>query len=83
MDPARLKQEFGDRLVFWGASLDCQQTLPFGTPGEVGREAEEHIRVFAPGGGYVFAPVHNIQANVPAENILSMFDTALASAPYG
>lgn len=80
MDPAWLKQEFGDRLVFWGASLDCQHTLPFGTPEEVAREVEEHIRAFAPGGGYVFAPVHNIQANVPPENILAMFDTALAVA---
>jgi len=76
MDPIRLKEAFGDRLVFWGASLDCQQTLPFGTPEEVAREVDDHIRVFAPGGGYVFAPVHNIQAGVPPENVISMFDTA-------
>ncbi len=80
MDPVRLKEEFGDRLVFWGASLDCQQTLPFGTPEEVAREVEEHIHVFAPGGGYVFAPVHNIQAGVPPENVISMFDTAQSLA---
>ena len=82
MDPVVLKQEFGDSLVFWGASLDCQQTLPFGTPEEVAREVEQHIQVFAPGGGYVFAPVHNIQAGVSPQNVISMFDTALSHAAY-
>ena len=72
-----LKDQFGDELVFWGASLDCQQTLPFGTPEEVAAEVREHVRTFAPGGGYVFAPVHNIQANVPAENVIAMFDAVL------
>lgn len=76
MDPGRLKAEFGDQLVFWGASLDCQQTLPFATAGDVAREVEEHVRVFAPGGGYVFAPVHNVQAGVPPENLIAMFDAA-------
>ena len=79
MDPARLKHEFGERLVFWGGSLDCQKTLPFGTPDEVAREVELHIRHFSPGGGYVFAPVHNVQAGVPPENLLAMFDAALAA----
>ena len=76
MDAGRLKAAFGEQLVFWGASLDCQQTLPFGTPDEVAREVAEHVRTFAPGGGYVFAPVHNIQAGVPPENIVAMFDSA-------
>lgn len=82
MDPARLKSEFGDELVFWGASLDCQGTLPFGTPEAVAREVEMHVRTFAPGGGYVFAPVHNIQAGVPPENIVAMFEAARAVAAY-
>jgi uroporphyrinogen decarboxylase len=76
MDAQRLKNEFGDRLVFWGGSLNCQETLPFGTAEEVAREVTEHVSVFAPGGGYVFAPVHNIQAKVPPENVLAMFETA-------
>ena len=76
MDARRLKDEFGDRLVFWGGSLDCQKTLPFGTPEEVAHEVEEHVRVFSPGGGYVFTSVHNIQAKVPPENVIAMFDTA-------
>ncbi len=77
MDAQTLKSDFGDQLVFWGGSLDCQKTLPFGTPEEVRREVNEHVRVFSPGGGYVFASVHNIQANVPAENVIAMFDAVL------
>jgi uroporphyrinogen decarboxylase len=83
MDPVRLKLEFGDRLTFWGASLDCQQTLPFGSPEQVAREVAAHVRVLKTGGGYVFAPVHNIQAGVPPENVVAMFDTALAEGSYG
>jgi uroporphyrinogen decarboxylase len=78
MDARRLKDEFGDRLSFWGGSLDCQKTLPYGTREEVVREVEQHLRVFAPGGGYVFTSVHNIQAAVPPENVIAMFDTARA-----
>jgi uroporphyrinogen decarboxylase len=78
MEPARLKAEFGDRLVFWGASLDCQRTLPFATAREVADEARAHLRIFAPGGGYVFAPVHNIQHAVPPENLIAMFEAARA-----
>lgn len=77
MDPVRLKQEFGGRLVFWGGSCDPQGTLTHGTPDEVAREATEHLRVFTPGSGYVYAPVHNIQANVPPANIVALLDTAL------
>jgi uroporphyrinogen decarboxylase len=78
MDAETLKDQFGDQLVFWGGSLDCQKTLPFGTPEEVTREVSDHVRVFSPSGGYVFAPVHNIQANVPAENVIAMFDAVAA-----
>ncbi len=82
MDARGLKAEFGNQLVFWGGSLDCQQTLPFGTPEEVKREVAEHVCTFARNGGYVFAPVHNIQANVPAENVIAMFDAALAGCDH-
>ncbi len=82
MDPLLLKAEFGDQLTFWGASLDCQQTLPFGTPEDVAREVEQHLEAFRPGGGYVFAPVHNVQAAVPPENLVAMFDTARAFGRY-
>lgn len=82
MDPVRLKAEFGDQLTFWGGSLDCQQTLPFGTSEQVADEVSQHVRAFKPGGGYVFAPVHNIQAGVPPENVVTMFNTALAEGRY-
>ncbi len=76
MEPARLKQEFGDRLVLWGGCCDCQQTLPFATPEEVARAVEANLRILAPGGGYVCAAVHNIQAGVPIENVLALYETA-------
>jgi len=82
MDPVKLKQEFGDRIVFWGGACDSQSTLAFGTPDEVAREVEENIRIFAPGGGYVLGAVHNIQAGVPPENVIAMFDTALSAGRY-
>jgi len=77
MDPVELKRQFGDRLTFWGGSLDCQKTLPYGTVDEVVAEVRKHVEVFAPGGGYVFTSVHNVQANVPPENVIAMYDTAL------
>jgi uroporphyrinogen decarboxylase len=82
MDPVRLKTTFGDRITFWGAACDCQHTLAFGTPDEVAREVEESLRILAPGGGYVLAGVHNIQAGVPVDNVIAMFDTALACGRY-
>jgi uroporphyrinogen decarboxylase len=62
MEPVKLEEEFGGRIAFWGGACDCQGTLAFGTPEEVAREVEQSIQVFAPGGGYVLAAVHNIQA---------------------
>jgi uroporphyrinogen decarboxylase len=82
MDPRRLKEEFGDRLVFWGGACDCQGTLAFGTPQQVAAEVAASLRVFAPGGGYVLAAVHNIQAGVPPENVLALFDAALSAGVY-
>jgi uroporphyrinogen decarboxylase len=80
MDGVRLKSEFGGQLVFWGGSCDPQTTLRSGSPGEVAAETEAQLRIFASGGGYVFAPIHNIQADVPAANIQAMIETALAFA---
>lgn len=73
MVPRTLKREFGDRLVFWGGGVDTQTTLPFGTADEVYREVRERIDIFNDGGGFVFAAIHNIQANVPVGNLLAMF----------
>jgi hypothetical protein len=77
MDPARLKKEFGDKIVFWGGGCDTQSVLERATPEEVREHVRERLAVFAPGGGYVFNQVHNIQRNVPAENVIAMLDAAL------
>ncbi len=73
-DRARLKREFGSDITFWGG-FDQQHTLPFGTPDEVRTEARRLLDAFMPGGGFVFAAGHNIQADVPPENVLALFDT--------
>lgn len=73
MDPRWLKREFGRQIVFWGGGVDTQKTLPFGTPEEVYREARERIDIFAEGGGFVFNSIHNVQSNVPTENMLALF----------
>lgn len=74
MDPRRLKKEFGSELTFWGGGVDTQWTLPYGTPLEVRDEVIRRIDELAPGGGFVFNTVHNIQADVPPENLAAMFD---------
>lgn len=74
MDTKRLKKEFGSDLVFWGGGVDTQKVLPCGTPQEVKDEVKRRIDDLAPGGGFVFAAVHNIQADVPPENILAMLE---------
>ena len=76
MDPAALKERFGRKLVFWGGGIDAQHVLPFASPGTVRQEAARNIGIFKPGGGYVFANVHNIQAGVPPDNIVALYDTA-------
>jgi uroporphyrinogen decarboxylase len=75
MDTLELKREFGGELAFWGGGVDTQRVLPFGTPGDVREEVRRRIEDLAPGGGFVFAAVHNIQANVPAENVVAMWET--------
>ena len=73
MDPRELKKEFGKDIVFWGGGVDTQKTLPYGTPEEVYREVREMVDILGPGGGFVFNTVHNIQGNVPVENVEAMF----------
>lgn len=81
MDLIGLKRDFGDQLSFHGA-IDTQQLLPFGTAEEVQAETRRCLQALAPGGGYILAPVHNVQADVPAENLLAMFQAAQASGRY-
>jgi uroporphyrinogen decarboxylase len=76
MDTAVLKAEFGDRICFWGA-IDTGRVLPTGSVKDVQAEVQRRIRDLASGGGYVLAAVHNIQEDVPPENILAMVDAAI------
>ncbi|MBE0534612.1 MAG: hypothetical protein IH624_03005 [Phycisphaerae bacterium] len=76
MHAGELKRQFGERIVFWGGGIDAQHVLPFATPAEVRDEVQRNVEIFKPGGGYVFNNVHNIQAGVPAENIVALFDAA-------
>ena len=76
MDPQELKNKFGEKIVFWGGGCDSQKTLPFGTPQEVENDVRHNVEILKAGGGYVFNNIHNIQAGVPAENIVAMFDAA-------
>ncbi len=74
MDPVLLKEKYGDRLTFWGGGVDTQKVLPFGTPEEVKAHVLKECEIFAPGGGFVFNTVHNIQANVPIKNVVAMLE---------
>jgi uroporphyrinogen decarboxylase len=74
MEPVSLKRDFGDDLVFWGGAIDTQGILPSGTPQEIKDDVRRNIDALAPGGGFVFNTVHNIQADVPPQNILAMWE---------
>ncbi len=76
MDPAELKARFGDRLVFWGGAIDAQHVLPLASPETVRQHVRRNLEIWKPGGGYVLGNVHNVQAGVPAENIVALFDAA-------
>jgi uroporphyrinogen decarboxylase len=83
MDPAELKREFGGKIAFWGAGIDSQHILPFAEPARVRDEVRRNMEIFKPGGGYVFNNIHNIQAGVPAANIVALFDAAYEFGFYG
>ena len=72
MDPGLLKEQFGDKLTFWGGGVSTQTTLPFGTPVQVREEVKWNTGIFGENGGFVFNTIHNVQANVPVENFLAM-----------
>jgi uroporphyrinogen decarboxylase len=83
MDPAQLKREYGDRLAFWGAGVDTQATLPFGSLEDIRREVRERVSILAPGGGFVFATIHNIQPDIQPEKILAVFEAARGARSTG
>jgi len=83
MDTATLKAEFGEDITFWGGAVDPQGTLARGTPEEVRAETRRRIGDLKPGGGFVFASIHNMQAHVPVENILAMWEALDEAGTYG
>ncbi len=82
MEPAQLKKDFGDSIVFWGGGVDTQKVLPSGTVQEVKEDVLKNINALAPGGGFVFNTVHNIQAEVQPENIMVMWNTLMEFGKY-
>jgi uroporphyrinogen decarboxylase len=82
MEPADLNDKYRGRIVFWGGGIDSQHVLPFAKPADVREQVRRSLAAFKPGGGYVFNNVHNIQAGVPAENIVAMYDAAYEFGAY-
>ncbi len=74
MEPAGLKKDFGADITFWGGGCDTQSVLPRGSPAEVRAHVLERLPILAEGSGYVFQQIHNVMANIQAENIIAMFD---------
>jgi hypothetical protein len=82
MDPQALKDRFGSEVVFWGGGIDTQKTLPFGTPEEVREQVKERMQIFGKGGGFVFNTIHNLQAGVPQENIVALYEAVREYRDY-
>ncbi len=71
-----LKKTYGSRIAFWGGGCDVQRILPLGSEEEIKKDVRNRFKVFGEGGGFVFAPIHNIQADVPPENVAAMYEAA-------
>jgi len=81
MDPVYLKKTFGDRIAFWGG-VDIQTVLPFGSPDDVRNEVRHLFETLGEGGGWVLCPSHNIQPEVPPQNIVAMYEAGLELGQY-
>jgi len=77
MDPAGLKQDFGKEVTFWGGGINTQKTLPQGSRQDIRDEVRRTIDILAPGGGFVFATIHNIQDDVSPENFMAMWEALM------
>ncbi|MBS3769988.1 MAG: hypothetical protein KGY69_07015 [Bacteroidales bacterium] len=82
MDTQKFKKEYGRELTIWGGSCDTQFVMPYGTPREVRDETKRRIEDLAPGGGFIFAPIHVIQGGVPTENIMAWWETLQEYGKY-
>jgi uroporphyrinogen-III decarboxylase len=74
MDPRFLKDRYGSKFVFWGGGVDTQKVLSFESEENVRGNVRDLLKIFAPGGGFVFSAIHNIQDKVPVGNVLAVFD---------
>jgi uroporphyrinogen-III decarboxylase len=81
MDPAKVKKMYGDKLTFWG-TVDIQEVLPFGTAEDVANEVKLRLQTVGKGGGLIISPAHNIQSQVPLENILAFYESAKKFGRY-
>lgn len=82
MDPYELKKDYGKQLIFWGGGVDTQGVLPNGTPQEVRDDVRRNLDALMPGGGYVFNTVHNIQADIPTDNLVAMIEALKEFGKY-
>lgn len=82
MDPYELKREFGKDITFWGGGIDTQNILPHGTREEIREAVKRSIDAFAKDGGFIFTPVHAIQADVPVENFMAMIEAFRDNSKY-
>ncbi|MCD6220838.1 hypothetical protein J7K25_01590 [bacterium] len=78
----KLKKEFGNNLTFWGGGIDTQHTLPKGSKEEIRKEVKKRIEILSQGGGFIFNTIHNIQDDVPPENIITMVETLMEYGKY-
>ena len=77
MEPEKIKKKYGSNLCFWGGGVETQSTLPFGSIDDIKQEVKDRVNLLAEGGGFVFATIHNIQADISPEKIKAVFETAL------
>lgn len=82
MEPVQLKKDFAKEIVFWGGGVDTQHILPSGTPEQVKDNVKRNIDALAPGGGFVFSTIHNIQAEVPPQNVVAMIEALKEFGKY-
>jgi uroporphyrinogen decarboxylase len=81
MDPQAIKSKYGRNLSLWGGGVETQSTLPFGTLDEIRTQVRSRIGILSRSGGFIFSPIHNIQADIAPEKILAVFDTARTTPP--
>jgi uroporphyrinogen-III decarboxylase len=74
MDPRMLKYKYGDKIIFWGGGVDTQGVFAFGTPEQVKEQVRRQCDILNKNGGFVFNTIHNIQANVPFQNVVAMLE---------